>query len=105
MLGDDGNDYHCLKTKTGDTRTSNIEEVDVSWSLLTPIDIAEFFKPLVELKKFECENHHGDWSTSEGFPGEMNDVREEFEDAIEDMLEQRDLIWKATVRKWSFVRS
>ena len=99
MLGDDGNDYHCLQTKSGDTRTSNIEEVDISWSLLTPIDIAELLKPLVKLKKLDYENHHGDWSTSEDFPGEMDDVREEFEDAIGDMLDQRDLVWKANCEK------
>ena len=94
MLGDGDNDYHCLQTKTGDTRTSNIEEVDISWSILTPIDIAEFLKPLVKLKKLDYENYHPDWSTSQGFPGELEDAREEFQDAIGDMLEQRDLIWK-----------
>ena len=99
LLGDDApNDYQCLQTKTSDTRTSNIEEVEITHSQFSPSDIAEFLKPLVNLKKLDYEGQF-DWVVDDDDPDPEEDsldiMREEFTDAAGDMLEQRELIWKA----------
>ena len=99
LLGDDApNDYQCLQTKTSATRTSNIEEVEITYSQFSPNDIAEFLKPLVNLKKLDYEGQF-DWVVDDDDPDPDDDtldiMRDEFSEAAGDMLEQRDLIWKA----------
>ena len=93
MLGDiDAGEYQCLQTKNGDTRTSNVEEVEFTHSQLDHNDIAEFLKPMVNLKRMDYDCMF-DWSIVADC--EIEEFREEFKDVAGDMLEQRGMIWKA----------
>ena len=55
-------EYQSLQTKTGDQRTSHIEEVELSYCGMLHNDIAEFLKPLVNLKKIDMDPYQYDWA-------------------------------------------
>lgn len=91
LIGDEGDNEYTFQ---GSHDKSNLEEVDITYSHLGPLDLAEILKPMTSLRKLDYESVFS-WDAY-GYEVGKDDFEKRFAEAAGKMLTDRGLVWKVS---------